>query len=429
MGENKKRKNQMIVLLVACGVLTFALVAGGMGVGIASLVRNERQSAKVNTFIEYQMEKEAEAQKQENEYIEDGYVIGGTYEIKSTTQISDAYKNADPSGLSAEDQETYQLASDVIDKVIKDGMSDYEKEVAIYDWMFDNIGQGMSTTIQMPGQNASAYTPHDVLTSKNAVCVGYATTFRLLMNMLDMDVHIVHNDYHSWNEVKLDDGEWYQVDIYTDVSSRVRYRNFNMTDDIARTGHDWDGSGLPEAKGIKYSYALQNAKKAKDLFEIPAKIKEVVDSNKSDALYFSFPKKFTEADIALANTMISQCQQNMYALENGGSCDLSAAFYPDENDSFVLAIYVTNYTSNQNQSEKANEKDVEKMTATINEVFGVSSGEAVPGDGGVVPENPMPNDGGVVPEKPILMENAENVIVTEEGKGVVEDGATEYVQK
>ena len=428
MEEREKNKKKRIALTVA-GVLTFALIAGGMGVGIASLVRSEMQSAKVNTFIAYQMEKDAEAQKQENEYIEDGFKVGGNYEIKSTTHISDAYKNGDPSALSAEDKETYDLASEVIAKVIKEGMSDYEKEVAIYDWMFDNIGQGMSTTIQMPGQNTNAYTPHDVLTSKNAVCVGYATTFRLFMNMLDMDVHIVHNDYHSWDEVKLDDGEWYQVDIYTDVSSRVRYRNFNMTDDIARTGHDWDGSGLPEAKGIKYSYALQNAKKAKDLFEIPAKIKDLVDKNKSDALYFSFPKKFTEADIALANTMISQCQQNLYALENGGSCDLSAAFYPDENDSFVLAIYVTNYTSNQNQSEKADEKDVEKMTATINEVFGVSSGEAMPGDGGVVPENPMPNDEGVVPEKPNLMENAANVIETEEGKGVVEDGATEYIQK
>lgn len=428
MEESKKNKKKVIVLTVA-GVLTFALIAGGMGVGIASLVRSEMQSAKVNTFIEYQMEKDAEAQKQENEYIEDGFKVGGNFEIKSTAQISDAYKKSDPSGLSAEDQETYQMASDVIDKVIKDGMTDYEKEVAIYDWMFDNIGQGMSTTIQMPGQNASAYTPHEVLSSKNGVCVGYATTFRLLMNMLGMDVHIVHNDYHSWDEIKLDDGEWYHVDIYTDVSSRVRYRNFNMTDDIARNGHEWDDSGLPEAKGIKYSYALQNAKEAKDLFEIPAKIKELVDSNKSDALYFSFPKKFTESDIALANTMISQCQQSMYALANGGSCDLSASFYPDGNDSYVLAVFITNYTGNQNQTEKADEKDVEKMTQTINEVFGISEGEAMPGDGGAVPENPMPKDGGTVPEKPILTENAENVIVTEEGKGVVEDGATEYVQK
>ena len=67
MEESKKNKKTVIVLTVA-GVLTFALIAGGMGVGIASLVRSEMQSAKVNTFIEYQMEKDAEAQKQENEY-------------------------------------------------------------------------------------------------------------------------------------------------------------------------------------------------------------------------------------------------------------------------------------------------------------------------------------------------------------------------
>ena len=142
MEEREKNKKKRIALTVA-GVLTFALIAGGMGVGITSLVRNEMQSAKVNSFIAYQMEKDAEEQKQENEYIEDGFKVGGNYEIKSTTHISDAYKNGDPSALSAEDKETYDLASDVIAQVIKEGMSDYEKEVAIYDWMFDNIGQGI----------------------------------------------------------------------------------------------------------------------------------------------------------------------------------------------------------------------------------------------------------------------------------------------
>ena len=63
MEEREKNKKKRIALTVA-GVLTFALIAGGMGVGIISLVRNEMQSAKVNTFIEYQMEKDAEAQKQ-----------------------------------------------------------------------------------------------------------------------------------------------------------------------------------------------------------------------------------------------------------------------------------------------------------------------------------------------------------------------------
>ena len=32
-----------------------------------------------------------------------------------------------------------------------------------------------------------------------------------------------------------------------------------MTDQVARNGHNWDESALPEAKGVKYSPAVQNA--------------------------------------------------------------------------------------------------------------------------------------------------------------------------
>ena len=66
------------------------------------------------------------------------------------------------------------MAKAVLDEIIKDGMSDYEKELAIYEWMVEHIGQGMGHTIAMPGQNAQAFTPHDVLKDRSAVCVGYA---------------------------------------------------------------------------------------------------------------------------------------------------------------------------------------------------------------------------------------------------------------
>ena len=57
--------------------------------------------------------------------------------------------------------------------------------------------------------------------------------------------------------VKLEDG-WYHVDIYSDAHG-VLYGNFNMTDQTARNGHNWDESALPEAKSVKYSPAVQNA--------------------------------------------------------------------------------------------------------------------------------------------------------------------------
>ena len=200
---------------------------------IASLGLNVYQAAvqnrKVSEYIDHELERQAEAAKQENQYMEDGYKVGGEYEIRSTAHISDAYISGDHSRLSQEDRDTLRMAEEVLEQVIEDGMDGYEKEEAVYKWMVENIGHGSRSVISRPGMSHSAFTPHDVLSSRAAVCVGYATTFRLFMNMLGMDCHIVHNEYHSWDLVQLE-GDWYHVDVYID-SHGVLYGNFNMTDE------------------------------------------------------------------------------------------------------------------------------------------------------------------------------------------------------
>lgn len=326
------------------------------------------QYAKVSQFIDDERARQAKEAEQESTYQEDGYKVMDQYEIRSTTHISDAYQKGDPSGLSDEDKETYDMAAAVLDEVIKDNMSDYEKELAIYEWMVDNIGHGSGHVISMPGQNTEAFTPHEVLKNHSAVCVGYATTFRLLANMVGMEVHIVHNDYHSWDMVKLDDGEWYQLDIYSDAYG-AKYRNFNMTDELARNGHEWDGSALPEAKGTKYSYAVQNAKQVKDLLEIPAKVKKAMDKKKG-SLFFKFPKELSEEELALADQMMSLLMQAMYSLPDGGNMDMSAMWVPDGEDSYVLAIYLNDYSNVEIDATEAAPEKVTEMTNKINEIFG-----------------------------------------------------------
>ncbi len=356
-------------------VLVAALLVGGVGtsVGMSAWMLNTQasQNAKVSQFIDDERARQAEDAEQESSYQEDGYKVMEKYEIRSTTQISDAYLNNDPSGLSEEDKETYDMAVKVLDKIIKDGMSDYEKELAIYDWMVDNIGQGSGFTISMPGQNSEAYTPHDVLRDHCAVCVGYATTFRLLANMVGLEVHIVHNDYHSWDMVKLDDGEWYQLDIYSDTSG-ARYRNFNMTDEQALSSHDWDASALPEAKGTKYSYAVQSAKKLKNLFAVPEKVLAAIEKSGSTSLFFKFKDKLTDKDLALADQMMQLMQQAMYSVAGGDNKDLSASWVDDGEGSYVLAIYVSDYSDNNSNTslEEADPKKVTEMTNKINELFG-----------------------------------------------------------
>ncbi len=391
-GKRASGKKNGLARHVAFALIAVLLVGGvGTSIGMSAWMMNTQaaQNEKVSQFIDDERARQAEEAAQENTYQEDGYKVMDKYEIRSTTQISDAYLNNDPSGLSDEDKETYDMAKAVLDEIITDGMSAYEKELAIYDWMVDNIGQGSGHIISMPGQNSESFTPRDVLLNHNAVCVGYATTFRLLANMEGMEVHIVHNDYHSWDMVKLDDGEWYQLDIYSDVNGS-KYRNFNMTDEQARNGHDWDDSALPEAKGTKYSYAVQSAVEVKDLFEIPAKVRDIIKPGKSGSLFYKFPKKLTDKDLSLADQMIQIMQQAMYSVQGGDNKDLSASWVDDGEGGYVLAIYVSDYSGNGGSSiGDADPKKVTEMTNKINELFGsqvmdpndASGGGAGAGDG------------------------------------------------
>ena len=391
-GKRASGKKNGLARHVAYALIAVLLVGGvGTSIGMSAWMMNTQaaQNEKVSKFIDDERARQAEEAAQESTYQEDGYKVMDKYEIRSTTQISDAYLNNDPSGLSDEDKETYDMAKAVLDEIITDGMSAYEKELAIYDWMVDNIGQGSGHIISKPGQKSESFTPRDVLLNHNAVCVGYATTFRLLANMEGMEVHIVHNDYHSWDMVKLDDGEWYQLDIYSDVNGS-KYRNFNMTDEQARNGHEWDDSALPEAKGTKYSYAVQSAVEVKDLFEIPAKVRDIIKPGKSGSLFYKFPKKLTDKDLSLADQMIQIMQQAMYSVQGGDNKDLSASWVDDGEGGYVLAIYVSDYSGNSGSSiGDADPKKVTEMTNKINELFGsqvmdpndASGGGAGAGDG------------------------------------------------
>lgn len=45
------------------------------------------------------------------------------------------------------------------------------------------------------------------------VCQGYAEAFKLICNLLEIPCFTPSSENHMWNNVKMDDGEWYQLDV------------------------------------------------------------------------------------------------------------------------------------------------------------------------------------------------------------------------
>lgn len=60
----------------------------------------------------------------------------GNHPLYDDSAVVKAYKSGDDTGLSDKDAYVLKAAKSVIDEVITDGMTDYEKELAIYDWQF-----------------------------------------------------------------------------------------------------------------------------------------------------------------------------------------------------------------------------------------------------------------------------------------------------
>ncbi len=369
--EKNHAKGKKAAKTVVSVALAGCLVAS-LGLNVYQAGESATQNRKVNKFIDNQLERQAKEEEKENTYQEDGYKVGNQYEIRSTTHISDAYKNGDDSGLKDEDKETLKMASDVLKKIIKDGMSNYEKELAVYRWMFKHVGQGHGSSVTLPGSNSSAYTPHGALSGQSTVCVGYATTFRLFMNMLGMDCHIVHNEYHSWDMVQLDDQEWYQVDIYSDVAGKCQYQNFNMTDDISRSSHDWDDSALPQAKGIKYSYAVQNNKELKDIFKVPAQIKKALDKKRSSA-FFKFQKPLDKEELPIADYLVNQMNMAMTSMPGFENYNMGGMWYQDEKDQYILGIFIRNYGETEESAFDEDSPEGKKMLEAITKAFGVDA--------------------------------------------------------
>ncbi len=365
------------------GLLALCLV-GSLGLNVYQAQAQQNYANQMGAFIAEQKDRWAKEEEQENTYQEDGFKVAGEYEIRSTTHISDAYKSGDDSQLSAEDKDTLKMAKDVLDEVLSDGMDNYEKELAVYRWMVANIGNnGSDGVIIRPGSGGSPFTPHDVLKSKNAVCVGYATTFRLFMNMLGMDCHIVHNDYHSWDLVELEPDQWYHVDVYSDAHG-AEFANFNMTDTICDMGHSWDGSALPVADSVKYSPAVQNSVEVDSLLDVPAQFKKALDE-KQGAVYYRFKTPLTEEEQPKANFLAALLENAMRATIEDAY--FQAMWYPGEDGNDILGLLVERYDDDEPEpSFDSTSPEAKAVIRAIAEAFGLDPAEL--GDMGDDPEEP-----------------------------------------
>lgn len=354
------KANKLIITLL------IILVAFSGAVGTISAVGQlelKKAVEKNNTELTERIDKLSMI-RGEDPGTEDDVLIFDEYYIRSTSHISDAYLSGDVSALSDRDKETLDMAKAVLDEIITDGMTDYEKEEAVYLWLTTSLKPDTGLLDVIPSTSDGVDNPYGVLKNHEAVCVGYATTMRLFMQMLDIECKVIHSSdlVHSWNLVHLEDG-WYHVDCYSDQDNGS-FANFNLNDTQARVNHDWNAEFFPPANGTQFSYAALHAVQIKNIYSIPKAVKKMLE-NEERIGCFTFKEKITPETEAAAGAMVNTIVDRLSGIENLG---VESAWSKDANDDYILSIYVTNY--NEDEPQDVDEATREKIEDAVDTALG-----------------------------------------------------------
>ncbi len=183
--------------------------------------------------------------------------------------VLDAWKSGEPSGLTAKNRAILEACAKMMDELITEDMQDHEKELAIHDWIAEwtSYDDGLISNSPDSEPHPDSDNPYGLFIRQKSTCAGYAHTFKLFMDLLEIECITVEgtnwwgDEEHMWNMVRLDDGEWYCVDVTWDDTddmlgsegAPVNYKYFNVTSDYMRyNDHQWDERYVPEATSTRF---------------------------------------------------------------------------------------------------------------------------------------------------------------------------------
>lgn len=181
--------------------------------------------------------------------------VRGTYDIGGYTKYKNAYINSSTDGLTGDEITFYNNLKACLDSAANCSRM-VDKEKAVYDWIILNCHYDTA-------ENHGAYTykPEGVFIYGEAVCDGYTKAMKLCMDILDIPctrvVGYVKGNLHSWNNIKLDDGCWYEVDVtwgdpLPDREGRISYQYFNVTSEyMGQTHYNYESNNCT---ATQYSY-------------------------------------------------------------------------------------------------------------------------------------------------------------------------------
>ncbi|MBR1865003.1 MAG: Ig-like domain-containing protein [Lachnospiraceae bacterium] len=159
--------------------------------------------------------------------------------------------------------ELQQKRSDILSSILTTGMSEVEKALQVHEYLaltvaYDKVASDLyDQDHNLSHFPDSDYDVYGTLIKGQAVCQGYALSYKYLMEAAGVeDIGFASNENHVWNTITLQDGSYYVDctwdDPAWDTLGDVRHRYF-LKNDSNFTGHgtittdrSCDGTGLAD---------------------------------------------------------------------------------------------------------------------------------------------------------------------------------------
>lgn len=162
----------------------------------------------------------------------------GLYKVETlftcTTPVEEAYLNIDDPL-----EVLRQKVRAIIAENIKADSTDYEKVKVFYDYLCKNI--------KYDDTSVYAHEAYGGLVDGKCSCEGYAKAFKLLCDAENIPCVLVvgegitsrGNEGHMWNDVKLEDGKWYAVDVTWDDINGGMHKYFLVGKNTVINGNEF----------------------------------------------------------------------------------------------------------------------------------------------------------------------------------------------
>lgn len=197
-------------------------------------------------------------------------------------------------------QEIQTKVKQIVSTVVKSGMSEYDKEFAIHDYLIKNCEYDVAALENgakydykyVDSKFDDSFNAYGVLINNLGVCASYAAAYKLLCDEAGIDCVVITGNAsgigHAWNKVELG-GTYYNVDP-TFNDNDLSYIIFNASDASVKMSHTEDKSYELDERlsdyasvGNKYDYFVLN-----DLdFSSESELKSILSAQSSKTVFIA----------------------------------------------------------------------------------------------------------------------------------------------